>query len=116
MTSNLVLKGNLDKPLILYNRTRIRAKEHSSIIGHSSVAETLGEVVANSDIIWSCLENQEAVLETFESILNQDIRGKLFVESSTVLPDVTNHMAKRVIDAGAEFVAMPGLITLLICG
>ena len=46
--------------------------------------------------------------ETFEEILKMDIRGKLFLESSTVVPDVTNRIAKEVEEAGAEFVAMPG--------
>lgn len=109
MTRNLVAKGNLDEPLILYNRTRSRADEHSSQIGHSVVAATLEEAVSKSDIIWSCLQNQEAVMECFEKILLQDLQGKLFLECSTISPDVANRLAKRVLSAGAEFVAMPGL-------
>ena len=108
MTKNIVAKADLEKPLILWNRTEKRAKEHSSRIGHSTVATTVKEAVTEADIIWSCLQDQEAVTETFEEILKMDIRGKLFLESSTVLPDVTNRIAKEVENAGAEFVAMPG--------
>ena len=108
MTKNIVGKASLEKPLILWNRTQQRANEHSSNIGHSSVAATVKEAVTNADIIWSCLQDQEAVTETFEEILRMDIRGKLFLESSTVVPDVTDRIAKEVEEAGAEFVAMPG--------
>ena len=109
MTKNLVLHGNLDKPLTLYNRTRNRAEEHSASIGHSIVAATLEEAVSNADIIWSCLQDQEAVEATFDSILTMKIQGKLFVESSTITPERTNSIARQVLRAGAEFVAMPGL-------
>ena len=108
MTKNLIAKGSLERPLLLYNRTRSRAEEHSVVIGHSAVAETLESAVNNSDILWSCLENQEAVLATFEEILSKDIQGKLFVESSTILPNVTEQIAARVMAAGAEFIALPG--------
>ena len=108
MTKNIVAKADLEKPLILWNRTRKRAEEHSASIGHSTVAATVEDAVTKADIIWSCLQDQEA--ETFEEILEMDIRGKLFLESSTVLPDVTNRIAKHVEEAGAEFVAMPGKI------
>ena len=56
----------------------------------------------------SGLQDQEAVTATFEEILKMDIRGKLFLESSTVIPEVTDQVAKEVEEAGAEFVAMPG--------
>ena len=110
MTKNIVGKVNLEKPLILWNRTQQRAEEHSLKIGHSVVAATVKEAVTNTDIIWSSLQDQEAVEETFDEIFKMDIRGKLFLESSTVVPDVTNRIAKAVEEAGAEFVAMPGLL------
>ena len=108
MTKNAVDKANLEKPLILWNRTQQRAQEHSSKLGHLLVATTVKEAVFRADIIWSCLQDQEAVTEIFEEILEMDIRGKLFLESSTVVPNVTNRIAKEVEEAGAEFVAMPG--------
>lgn len=117
MTRNLVEKGNIENPLILYNRTKSRAESHSASIGHSTVADTLEEVVSKSDVIWSCLENQDAVLQVFDQILTHDIHGKIFLESSTIVPEVTDQLAKRVLDAGAEFVAMPGLFdAAIVCG
>ena len=66
------------------------------------------EAVARADIIWTCLVNQEAVLETFELIREVGIAGKLFVDCSTVTPKATNQLARQLRDANADFVAMPG--------
>lgn len=113
MTRNLVLKGNLEKPIFLWNRTKDRAAEHSLRIGHSVVVETAEEAVSNSDIIWTCLATQEAVISLFEIIMKKDITGKLFLECSTMTPESTNALAEKVLNAGGEFVAMPGMLDLL---
>lgn len=110
MSKNLVKNGNLSKPIIIWNRTASHATSHSEKIGNCIVAKTPPEAVSKSDIIWSCLANQEAVVSIYDEILQSDIRGKLFLECSTITAEATNELAKKVIDAGAEFVAMPGMI------
>ena len=86
-------------------------------IGHSTVVATsIKDVLTKADFIWSCVEDQEAVEQTFWEILStaqHDLRGKLFIESSTIPPDSTNRIAKQVLDAGGEFVAMPGTLNPL---
>ncbi|KAL1967216.1 hypothetical protein VTN77DRAFT_3507 [Rasamsonia byssochlamydoides] len=84
MAKNLVEKGNLDKPLILFNRTRSRADETSQELKHATAADTIADV-----------------------ILAHDITGKHFVDCSSVLPHITDQIARKVLEAGAEFVAMP---------
>src|SRR6266487_2019555 len=102
MSKNLVLKGKLEKPLILWNRTRERASEAKyqgrALCGGRYHQET----VTKSDIIWSYLATQEVV---WRAILKRGIKGKLFAECSTITPEATNKLANRVIEAGAEFVA-----------
>ncbi|TGO10553.1 hypothetical protein BTUL_0132g00270 [Botrytis tulipae] len=109
MTKNLVKNGNLTRPIILWNRTESKARSHSINIGHSTVASSIQDAVTKSDIIWSCFSGQKAVLECFDVVLksNIDLEGKLFLECSTITPEATNELAERLIDAGAEFVAMP---------
>lgn len=109
MSKNLAEKANLSKPIILWNRTISRAISHSKAIGNAIVAETLLEAVSRSDIIWSCLSDEEAVISSFDAILETSICGKLFLECSTITPEATNKLAARVLNAGAEFVAMPGM-------
>ena len=103
-----MVKGKLEKPIILYNRTRDRADEHCTQIGNSVVVESPEEAISKSDIIWSCLQDQEALNEVFGEVDGNDLQGKLFVDCSTVLPNVTEKLAERILAAGGEFVAMPG--------
>lgn len=108
MCENLIAKGNLEKPIILWNRTTQRAIDLSQRVGYSTVIESLGDVVKRSDVLWSCLSDETAVMESFNWLLASDVKGKLFVESSTISPTATNILADRVISAGADFVAVPG--------
>ncbi|KAK8042667.1 hypothetical protein PG994_013150 [Apiospora phragmitis] len=77
MSKNLAEKGSLDKPLLVYNRTKKRADD--------LVAKELYAPILKSG----------------------DLQGKLFVETSTIHPDTTERLAKSLTDAGAEFVASP---------
>ena len=108
MTASLVAKAGIRSPLILYNRTRQRAEEHSSKIGHTIIATNLAELISTCDIIWTCLEDEKAVFEVFAQILKLDLGGKLFVECSTVLPKATRQLTQQLKDRGADLVAMPG--------
>jgi 3-hydroxyisobutyrate dehydrogenase-like beta-hydroxyacid dehydrogenase len=55
-----------------------------------------------------CLGDDAAVNSTVDSILENDIEGKLIVDCSTVHPDTTNALEKKVTEKGGEFVGMPG--------
>ena len=109
MSKNLVLKGNLEKPLLLWNRTASRATSLCERIGHSTVVETVEDAVSRSDIIFSCFSDERGVNETFDRALKVEVKGKLFVECSTVRPENVDKMNKKVLDAGADFIAMPGM-------
>ncbi|KAK7927938.1 hypothetical protein PG985_004936 [Apiospora marii] len=110
MSKNLAEKGSLDKPLLVYNRTKKRADDLVAKVG-SDKAEALDSVedgVKRSSIIFTSLSNDQAVEELYASILQSGgLKGKLFVETSTIHPDTTERLAKSLIDAGAEFVASP---------
>ncbi|OSS47706.1 hypothetical protein B5807_07362 [Epicoccum nigrum] len=109
MCANLVSKGNLDKPLILYNRTQKRADDLSAKLGPSKtkVASTIPEAVEDSDLILICVGDDAAVNSTVDTILEQNVQGKTIVDCSTVHPDTTNALEKRITAAGAQFVGMP---------
>lgn len=114
MCKNLVEKGNLDKPVILYNRTKKRADDFSSQLGadKTKVVETIRDAVSSADIIIMCLGNDASVNSTVDTILESDVTGKLIVDSSTIHPDSSNALEKRITEKGAEFVAMPGQSSL----
>ena len=110
MCKNLVEKGDLDKPLIIFNRTNKRSTDLQAILpeGKSHVAQSLEEAVSKADIIFTCLGDDPAIKETISTALKSEVKGKLFVDCSTVHPDTTNMLAESVEDQGAHFVACPG--------
>jgi 3-hydroxyisobutyrate dehydrogenase-like beta-hydroxyacid dehydrogenase len=105
----MVEKGNLDKPLIIFNRTQKRALDFQKTLpsGKSIVADTIEELAAKSDIIFISVGDDAAINETVDTILKSSAEGKLIVDTSTVHPDTTNGLAKNVTESGAEFVACP---------
>ncbi|PVI04568.1 6-phosphogluconate dehydrogenase-like protein NAD-binding protein [Periconia macrospinosa] len=109
MAKNLVEKGNLDKPLILYNRTKKRADDLATQLGadKTKVVDTVKDAVSNAEIVIMCLGNDASVNDTVDVILENDVTGKLIVDSSTLHPDTSNTLEKRITEKGAEFVAMP---------
>jgi 3-hydroxyisobutyrate dehydrogenase-like beta-hydroxyacid dehydrogenase len=109
MCKNIVQNGNLDTPLLVYNRTEQRAVDLCSTLpaGKSEVVESLAEAVAKADVIFTCIANDEAVASTIDAMLQSDVKGKLFIECSTIHPDATEAVADKILAKGGEFVAAP---------
>jgi 3-hydroxyisobutyrate dehydrogenase-like beta-hydroxyacid dehydrogenase len=106
---NLVEKGELSKPLIIFNRTNTRSEQLSEKLGKdkTKVAQSIEDAVSSSDIIFTCLGDDKAMEETVESMLKGDVKGKLFCDCSTIHPDTTRKINKSITGAGASFVAAP---------
>ncbi len=117
MCKNLVEKGNLDKPLIIFNRTEKRATDLSKSLpsGKSTAVYSIDDVVSRSDIIFTCVGDDAAINDTIDQALKGSPKGKLFVDCSTVHPDTTDALAKKITVAGAEFVACPGRFHFALC-
>ncbi|XMA16284.1 hypothetical protein WAI453_009075 [Rhynchosporium graminicola] len=109
MCKNLVEKGQLDKPLIIFNRTEKRATDLNKALpsGKSTVASSIENLVSKSDIIFTCVGDDHAINDTIDAALKSSVEGKLFVDCSTVHPDTTEGLAKKITEAGGEFVACP---------
>lgn len=110
MVRNLVEKVPLTDPLILHNRTRSRTEAFQSSLPDPSaaiIADTVAAGVAAADIIFTCLADDDAISSTIEEALQGDVKGKLFVDCSTVHPDTTTALGHRVEEKGADFVAAP---------
>ncbi|CAN8102965.1 unnamed protein product [Discula destructiva] len=111
MAKNIAEKGNLDSPLLIYNRTKQRATDLSAKIapGKCAVADSLEAAAAQADVIFICLANDKAVTETVDALAKAaaGIQGKIVVDCSTIHPDTTEAVAKTLTSKGAEFVACP---------
>ena len=109
MCKNLVEKGNLDQPLMLYNRTKQRSVDLSQKLppGKSEVVESVEAGVSKADIIFLTLSDDQVVESTVAEAIKSDVKGKLFVDSSTIHPETTERVANAILGAGADFVAAP---------
>ncbi|KAF1981725.1 hypothetical protein K402DRAFT_408187 [Aulographum hederae CBS 113979] len=110
MCENIVRKGLLVNPIILHNRTRARSEALSAKLGgpkNAVISDTIQEAVAESNIIFTCVVDDNAIKQTITTALQHDVRGKLFVDCTTVHPDTTSLLSDQVTAAGASFVACP---------
>ncbi|KAL8734436.1 MAG: hypothetical protein Q9181_003193 [Wetmoreana brouardii] len=111
MVKNLVEKGQLPQPIIIFNRTVQRAHDLQTTLpsGKSTIAPNIADLVKRSDIIFTCLGDDAAIEKTVETICEtpNGLNGKLFVDCSTVHPDTTNALSATITSHGAEFIACP---------
>jgi 3-hydroxyisobutyrate dehydrogenase-like beta-hydroxyacid dehydrogenase len=79
------------------------------------IVQGIGELVKQADIIFSCVADDTSILATFETALSEggDVKGKLFVDCSTVHPDTATKLEDMVTAKGANSVASPGLFCSL---
>jgi hypothetical protein len=108
MAKNLSLKGNLDSPIIVWNRTIAKAVKLRDRPVDCKIAESVVHAVSNSDIIFSCLANDDATIAVYEEAFKVDVTGKTFVSCETITPELSEKLAATAAKKGAGFVSMPG--------
>ncbi|KAI9678313.1 MAG: hypothetical protein M1817_006259 [Caeruleum heppii] len=110
MCKNIVEKGNLEKPLIIFNRTLRRAQDLGQQLpgGKTQVVTDILEALALSDIIFTCVGDDKAILDIVSTLASEgDLTNKLLVDCSTVHPDTTERLAHIPRSKRASFVACP---------
>lgn len=66
------------------------------------------ELAKNSDFVLTMLPNNDIVTKTYEEMIKDGVNSKtMFVDSSTVDPNVSKYVQKIVKAAGASFVDAP---------
>jgi len=94
--------------LVVWNRTPDKAE---ALVGAGAVfAESSAAVVAGSEVIITCLLDADALEAVFggeRGILASDVKGKLFIEMSTVQPGTQRSLAERITSKGGAYVECP---------
>lgn len=101
MAKNLE-KAGLD--LYVYNRTPEKMQDFAE---KSSPCNDIWTLVKNCDIIFTMLTNDDAVHAVYETILSMDIKGKLFVDMSTISQDASKTISEITKAKGARFIDAP---------
>lgn len=76
----------------------------------AQVAATAAQLAGDADIILTILTNAEAIAAVYlgkDGLLSGQVRGKLFVEMSTVRPATEQAIAEKARAAGAAFIDCP---------
>ncbi|RUS32262.1 hypothetical protein BC938DRAFT_475926 [Jimgerdemannia flammicorona] len=92
-------------PLVVFNRSASRAEPLRAL--GAVVAASLADVSHRADVVFTCLSNDAAVLETYEQLLEDTVEGKVFLEQSTVSSDTTAKVAEMARKKGATLLGSP---------
>lgn len=92
----------------VWNRTREKTRPLAA--AGAKVAATPGELSASADLVLTILTHAQAIEDTYRGasgLLSGDVKGKLFVEMSTVRPEVEQALASHVRERGAALIECP---------
>ncbi|KAL3456691.1 NAD binding domain of 6-phosphogluconate dehydrogenase-domain-containing protein [Aspergillus heterothallicus] len=91
-----------------WNRTHSTAVELAAQVKNISAISSLADAVNEADIVCVCLSDDNAVQEVFNSIINEAyVKGKLFVDLSTIHPDTASAQSEKLQEVGAEYLGSP---------
>ena len=98
----------LGHEVTVWNRTAHKAQALAA--AGARVASTPAELAGRAEFIISILSNAEAVEQAYggaQGLLSGDVRGKLFIEMSTVRPQTERTLAGTVRSKGAALIECP---------
>lgn len=101
MANNLIKAGF---PLSVYNRSSDKTTDFKD---KANVSTSIADLVAQSDVIFTMLTNDDAVTEVYNEISEQDIEGKLFIDCSTISQSCSLKIAELIKAKNAAFLDAP---------
>lgn len=94
--------AGLGHEVAVWNRTAAKARS----LGLPA-KESLKELVPGSDAVITMLADGAAVRQVYDALLAGEVRGRLFIDMSTVRPAVSQEIHSKAEDKGAAFVECP---------
>ena len=99
---------NVGHGVTVWNRTR--AKTAALAAAGAGVAATPADLATQVEIVITFLTDAAAIDATYHGssgLLAGEVRGKLFIDMSTVRPDAEKALAKDVANQGAALIECP---------
>ena len=95
--------GSLD---FVFNRTRSKAEAFTA--AHSAIAsETIQGLVSSCDIVVTVLSDDDAVLSVYTGLSEVEVRGKTFLDISTITPSTSIAISSQLGQRGASMLDCP---------
>ncbi|KAL4789932.1 hypothetical protein BDV19DRAFT_373205 [Aspergillus venezuelensis] len=115
MSRNIALKGPQSSPLILYNRTALKATAFADSINadkpnSATATSSLTSAVKDASITFICVGDDPAldsIISTLTSDSSLSLKDKIIVDCSTVHPDTSRRTHSTLTAVGATFIACP---------
>jgi 3-hydroxyisobutyrate dehydrogenase-like beta-hydroxyacid dehydrogenase len=106
MASNLIKAGH---EVTIWNRSAEKAQRIQDAVG-GRVAVSPAEAAADSQIVWICVSDTEAVERVVlaeDGVFGVARPGLLVADSSTISPTASRALAKRIRERGGDWVDCP---------
>jgi len=94
--------ASLGHEMMVWNRTPDKARSTGL-----PVAASAGELAQRSEMVISILTDAKAVDQVYAEMLKGDVKGKVFIEMSTVRPEVQKKLNEKMKPKGASLVECP---------
>lgn len=94
--------AGLGHEVAVWNRTAAKARSLGL-----PMKESLNELVPGSDAVITMLADGAAVKQVYGALLAGEVRGRLFIDMSTVRPAVSVEVSKQARSVGAIFIECP---------
>ncbi|MDU1904875.1 MAG: NAD(P)-dependent oxidoreductase [Dysgonomonas sp.] len=102
MALNLIKAGY---DLSVYNRSDNKLKP--LIDAGAKPYRSIEEICQDSDIVFTMLSDDNAATEVFDQLMNIDITNKLFINMSTISPDLSIELSKKVQEKNGKYLEAP---------
>ena len=94
--------ASLGHEMMVWNRSADKARATGL-----AVAGTPGQLAERSEVVISILTDARAVEQVYGEMLAADVKGKLFIEMSTVRPQAQQQLSRKILSSGAKLVECP---------
>ncbi len=94
--------ASLGHEMMVWNRTADKARATGL-----PVAASARELAERAEIVITILTDAKAVEQVYGEMLGADVKGRLFIDMSTVRPDVPRKISSSVRSKGAAFIECP---------
>ena len=101
--ARLATSGSLD---VVYNRTRAKAEAFSKANGVRAAVD-VRELVSSCDAVVTVLSDDDAVLSMIGELARDNMRGKTFLDISTIAPSTSILVSSQLGERGASMLDCP---------
>lgn len=102
MATNL-LKAGFD--IAVYNRTADKMRPLAD--AGAKIFDSQAQICDYADVLFTMLPNDKVVQDIYNQLMKENVKGKLFINMSTISPELTTQLYELCKDNGADYLDAP---------